>query len=161
MSAQWMLDQVIHALDQLRALQLDRPLRVWINLGAHEVAGADEVLRRIESAIADGTLNPREIGFEVTESTMLDDVDRAVGSLVALRQLGVEIALDDFGTGYSSLSYLRRLPVTAVKIDRSFVAGLGPLRRPTGRSCEAVDRPGPRARAARRRRRRRGRRPGR
>ena len=122
---QWMLDRVLDAVEQLRALRLGRHLRVWINLGAHEVAGADEVLRRIEAAIADGTLNPREIGFEVTESTVLDDLDSAVESLAALRRLGVEIALDDFGTGYSSLSYLRRLPVTAVKIDRSFVAGLG------------------------------------
>ena len=122
---QWMLQRVLDALGQLRDTRHEGTLRVWINLGAHEVAGADEVLSQIEAAIGDGTLNPREIGFEVTESTVLEDLDSAVESLAALRRLGVEIALDDFGTGYSSLSYLRRLPVTAVKIDRSFVAGLG------------------------------------
>ena len=122
---QWMLDRVLEAVRRLRPARPDQPLRIWINLGADEVAAADEVMRRIESAIADGTLNPREIGFEVTESTVLADLDSAVDGLAALRRLGVEIALDDFGTGYSSLSYLRRLPVTAVKIDRSFVAGLG------------------------------------
>src|SRR4029079_8050536 len=64
-------------------------------------------------------------GFEVTESSLLVDLPNAVGTLSALRGLGVEIALDDFGTGYSSLTSLQQLPVTAVKIDRSFVAGIG------------------------------------
>ncbi|MCU1367163.1 MAG: diguanylate cyclase/phosphodiesterase with sensor, partial [Ilumatobacteraceae bacterium] len=68
---------------------------------------------------------PNDIGFEVTESSLLEDLPSAVGALSALRALGLEIALDDFGTGYSSLTYLRQLPVTAVKIDRSFVSGIG------------------------------------
>ncbi len=122
---QWMFDRVLHVLDRLRGGDRKEPLRVWINLSANELTGADDVLRRITAAIDDGTIGPREIGFEVTESTLLSDLDSAVDTLSSLRRLGVEIALDDFGTGYSSLSYLRRLPVTAVKIDRSFVAGLG------------------------------------
>ncbi|MCU1502808.1 MAG: two-component response regulator, partial [Ilumatobacteraceae bacterium] len=122
---QWMLDRVLEILAQLRHGTRTEPLRVWINLSANELSGADDVLRRITVAIDEGTISPREIGFEVTESTLLSDLDSAVDSLSSLRRLGVEIALDDFGTGYSSLSYLRRLPVTAVKIDRSFVAGLG------------------------------------
>ena len=61
----------------------------------------------------------------MTESSLLEDLPSAVGVLSSLRELGVELALDDFGTGYSSLSYLRQLPVTAVKIDRRFVAGIG------------------------------------
>ena len=73
----------------------------------------------------DGRITPQCIGFEVTESSLLEDLPGAVGVLTSLRELGVEIALDDFGTGYSSLSYLRQLPVTAVKIDQRFVAGIG------------------------------------
>jgi diguanylate cyclase (GGDEF)-like protein/PAS domain S-box-containing protein len=122
---QWMFDRVLLVLARLRGDDRAEPLRVWINLSANELTGADDVLRRITAAIDDGIIGPREIGFEVTESTLLSDLESAVDTLSSLRRLGVEIALDDFGTGYSSLSYLRRLPVTAVKIDRSFVAGLG------------------------------------
>ena len=121
----WMLDQVLAELAVMRRQARGTPLRVWINLSAHELDGAAQLCRRIAAAIADGSVSPDEIGFEVTESTLLEDIDSAVDSLASLRRLGVGIALDDFGTGYSSLSYLRRLPVTAVKIDRSFVAGLG------------------------------------
>ena len=57
-----------------------------------------------------------------TESVLVDDAERAIRELRALRALGVELALDDFGTGFSSLSYLRKLPVQIVKIDREFIA---------------------------------------
>ena len=60
----------------------------------------------------------------MTESALIDDAERAVALLGALKSIGVKIALDDFGTGYSSLSYVRRLPVDAIKIDKSFVDGL-------------------------------------
>jgi diguanylate cyclase (GGDEF)-like protein len=62
------------------------------------------------------------LGVEITESALLEDADRAIRELRAVRELGVEIALDDFGTGFSSLSYLRKLPLQIVKIDREFIA---------------------------------------
>jgi diguanylate cyclase (GGDEF)-like protein len=70
-------------------------------------------------------LNPDRLCLEITESVLIDDGDKAAQRLGQLRQLGVHVALDDFGTGFSSLNYLHRFPVDVVKIDRSFVEGLG------------------------------------
>jgi diguanylate cyclase (GGDEF)-like protein len=78
-------------------------------------------LRRIVRAAG---VDPRAVALEVTEATIMGDVESSTAKLALLRELGVQIHIDDFGTGYSSLSYLHRFPITAVKIDRSFVAGL-------------------------------------
>jgi predicted signal transduction protein with EAL and GGDEF domain len=80
----------------------------------------ESVLRSVREAAVD----PRLVALEVTEAVIMDEVEAAATKLARLRDMGVQIHVDDFGTGYSSLSYLHRFPITAVKIDRSFVAGL-------------------------------------
>jgi EAL domain-containing protein (putative c-di-GMP-specific phosphodiesterase class I) len=80
----------------------------------------DAVARRI----AEHGLAPERLCLEITEGAAMADPEQTLAVLRRLRQVGVRIAIDDFGTGYSSLGYLRRLPVDALKIDRSFVAGL-------------------------------------
>jgi EAL domain-containing protein (putative c-di-GMP-specific phosphodiesterase class I) len=65
------------------------------------------------------------VSFEITESAVMQDPERALPVLRRLHEIGVGLAVDDFGTGYSSLAYLRRLPVDEVKIDKSFVLGMG------------------------------------
>jgi EAL domain-containing protein (putative c-di-GMP-specific phosphodiesterase class I) len=65
------------------------------------------------------------VHLEITESVLMDDVEHSIESLVALKSIGVRIDVDDFGTGFSSLNYLKRLPIDGLKIDQSFVAGLG------------------------------------
>jgi EAL domain-containing protein (putative c-di-GMP-specific phosphodiesterase class I) len=101
-----------------------RDLRISVNVSARElVEGA--FVEGVETALAESRLAPGSLALEITESMMLADETAAIASLRRLRELGVHIVVDDFGTGYSSLSYLKRLPVDGLKIDRSFVEGLG------------------------------------
>lgn len=97
---------------------------VAVNLSARQLTrgGLVDAVRR---ALTDSGAAPRNLVLEVTESAVMFDVDEAVHTLQELRALGVGIAIDDFGTGYSSLTYLKKFPVTTLKIDRSFVSGLG------------------------------------
>jgi EAL domain-containing protein (putative c-di-GMP-specific phosphodiesterase class I) len=86
-----------------------------------EPALPNEVAR----VLHDTGVQPGTLWFEITESTLMRDAESAVSALGALRALGLHLAVDDFGTGYSSLAYLERLPVEALKIDRSFIEGVG------------------------------------
>jgi diguanylate cyclase (GGDEF)-like protein len=101
-----------------------RPIDIAVNLSPRQLLD-DDVVATVRAALADSGLPAGQLTLELTESVLIDDVEAVVGSLRALRGLGVRIAIDDFGTGYSSLSYLRRLPADVVKIDRSFVQDLG------------------------------------
>jgi len=77
------------------------------------------------AALEDSGLPPEALTLEVTERVLVEDAGPMVERLAGLRRLGVRLAIDDFGTGYASLAYLRELPVDIIKIDPSFVAGLG------------------------------------
>jgi EAL domain-containing protein (putative c-di-GMP-specific phosphodiesterase class I) len=98
-------------------------LSISVNLSAREFAQAG-LVDRIEGLLAEFGLRGSHLRIEITESLIMEDPDAAVVRCGALRSLGVGIDIDDFGTGYSSLSYLRRFPVDALKIDRSFVGGM-------------------------------------
>jgi len=102
-----------------------RPLDVAINLSARQVAHR-ELADSVREILLRTGLEPMNLRLEVTESALLaDEPAGATATLEALSELGVGLVLDDFGTGYSSLAYLNRFPFDALKIDRSFVDGLG------------------------------------
>jgi EAL domain-containing protein (putative c-di-GMP-specific phosphodiesterase class I) len=95
-----------------------------VNLSAaqlHEPALAAEV----EQALRAAGVAPGQVGLELTESMLLEGAPHTLVALAQLKALGVRLALDDFGTGYASFAYLKRFPVDTLKLDRSFVAGLG------------------------------------
>jgi len=100
------------------------PFTIAVNLSAHQLRHPG-LLEQVRTTLAEYELAPSSLCLELTETALLEDLDRHLGVLLALRDLGVRLALDDFGTGFSSLTYLKRFPVDIVKIDRSFVAGLG------------------------------------
>jgi EAL domain-containing protein (putative c-di-GMP-specific phosphodiesterase class I) len=91
-----------------------------VNLSAHQVA-RDDLVDTVAGVLATTGFDPALLCLEITESAFVD----AAEAVSALKSLGVKLGIDDFGTGYSSLSYLLRFPVDIVKIDRSFVQGLG------------------------------------
>jgi diguanylate cyclase (GGDEF)-like protein/PAS domain S-box-containing protein len=101
-----------------------RPLDVAVNLSARQVARRD-LAATVEEVIARTGLDPVHLRLEITESVLVEESATAIASLEALSELGVRLVLDDFGTGYSSLAYLNRFPFHALKIDRSFIDGLG------------------------------------
>ena len=98
-------------------------LDLAVNLSPLQLVG-DGFVDRVAELLAESGAPPERLVLEVTESAFMDDPG-APDVLRAVSALGVRLALDDFGTGYSSLTYLKRFPVDAIKVDRSFVAGLG------------------------------------
>jgi diguanylate cyclase (GGDEF)-like protein/PAS domain S-box-containing protein len=99
-----------------------RGLRSMINLSAHELQQAELVVH-VEKALAASGLEPDTLHLEIPEGYAMQDLDRTVETLRALRSVGVHLSIDGFGAGFSSLAHLRRLPVDALKIDLSFVRG--------------------------------------
>ena len=100
------------------------PLILNVNISARQLH-RPEFLQSIRVALACHDVDPGSLCLELTESVLMEDVEAERHTLSALRELGVRLAIDDFGTGYSSLTYLKRFPVTEIKIDQTFVAGLG------------------------------------
>ena len=116
------------ALEQVAAWRHDvsgwQSFFVAVNLSPRQLVAAD-LLERCIRALARHDLPPSSLRLEVTESTLMDDAELSVNILRGLSDAGILIAMDDFGTGFSSLSRLKRLPVSTLKIDRSFIDGLG------------------------------------
>ncbi|MCL4821926.1 MAG: EAL domain-containing protein [Vicinamibacteria bacterium] len=122
---EWVLQEACRCLRAWRdAVPEAADVSVSVNLSARQFAQGD-VLALTDEALAHSGLPAAALRLELTESVVMEDAKQATRKLHQLRELGVGLDIDDFGTGYSSLSYLRRFPIDALKIDRSFVDGLG------------------------------------
>ncbi len=117
----WMLRE---ACMQTRAWQeefcFEPPLTISVNLSPRQLR-QDDLVDRVREVLEESGLEPQQLKLEITESAVLENTEKALELLHALRAMSVPLCLDDFGTGYSSLSYLHQLPVDVLKIDRSFV----------------------------------------
>jgi diguanylate cyclase (GGDEF)-like protein len=101
-----------------------RPLSVNVNLSPLQL-GDPDLPGFISTCLAAAGIPAHQLGLEITETVVFDDNPEHVARLLEIKRLGVTLLLDDFGTGYSSLGHLRRFPLDIVKLDRSFVAGMG------------------------------------
>jgi len=113
---------------------------VSVNLSASQLRDGSMVTD-LKQILREQGCEARSLQFEITETSMVRDVESASVVLAKLRALGVRIAIDDFGTGFSSLSHLRHLPVDVLKIDKAFVADIGGVA-PAGGRARASDNAG-------------------
>ncbi len=117
----WGLEEVCR---QIQKWCLDDParhtLRVCVNLSARQFS-REGLADHVEALLRQSGISSRQLGLEMTESSLIPDMRTALEVLGSLRRLGVSLLMDDFGTGYSSLSYLHSFPIDVIKIDRSFV----------------------------------------
>ncbi len=121
----WILEQTCNQLARWQKINpAFKDLIVSVNIsGKHLIHG--DLIADIEHALAMSKLNPESLKLEITESVAMENADHTINVLNRLKQIGVKLSIDDFGTGYSSLSILHRLPFDTLKIDRSFVSGVG------------------------------------
>ncbi len=118
---QWVLQTA--CVDAARWQQAGHPVRVAVNLSPAQFKDA-QLVQRVMDALKTTGLASALLELELTEGVVMQDTAATQQTLQAFKALGVQVTLDDFGTGYSSLSYLKRMPLSCLKIDQSFVAGL-------------------------------------
>ena len=119
---EWVIRSTLRQIAQWQVQGLHLP--VSVNIGARQLQQEDFVERLHTILQSHPNVNPGMLQFEILETSALEDVTQVTAVIAACGTMGIEFALDDFGTGYASLSYLRRLPVSVLKIDQSFVRGM-------------------------------------
>ena len=121
----WVLEEACRQASLWHERSLGNPRPVLnVNVSAEQFRHAG-LAKDITRILTESALDPRALTLEITESVAIEDMRSTVNMLHELKDLGVRVAIDDFGTGHSALDYLRYLPVDTLKIDRSFVRGLG------------------------------------
>jgi len=119
----WVLEEACRQSHRWSEQRPEAGLKVSVNLSVLQLTQPD-LVDAVTSVLTTSGVDPAELCFEVTETTMMRDPGATLATLVELKRLGVQVGIDDFGTGYSSLAYLSRLPIDLLKIDRSFIVNL-------------------------------------
>ncbi len=120
----WVLEVACRQIKAWEANPLARHLSLAVNVSARQFRQPDFV-EQVLAVLESTAIDPGRLKIELTESLVLDNVADTIRKMLALKEVGVSFSMDDFGTGYSSLAYLSQLPLDQVKIDRSFIGGIG------------------------------------
>lgn len=115
---EWMLRQACRAIKQLE--DAGRPIRIAVNVSPRQFRKTD-FRDRVAEILRETGANGNLLTLEITEAVVFDNLNEAISKMRELKKLGVHFSIDDFGTGYSSLAYLKKLPLTELKIDKSFI----------------------------------------
>lgn len=116
----WVLAEACRQIAAWSASPLTRDIRVAVNISARQFRQPD-FIAYVQTALLESGADPRRLKLELTESTLVDDMESVISTMRTLQAQGVGFSMDDFGTGYSSLANLKRLPIEQLKIDQSFV----------------------------------------
>ncbi|WP_235890103.1 putative bifunctional diguanylate cyclase/phosphodiesterase [Maribrevibacterium harenarium] len=120
---EWVIRQACRQLAQWRDLGYP-PISLSVNLSGRQFMQPD-LVERVRAVLDETGVDPQYLELELTESMLMADAQETIVKLHAFRAIGLSLSIDDFGTGYSSLAYLKKFPIQALKIDRSFVTDLG------------------------------------
>jgi diguanylate cyclase (GGDEF)-like protein/PAS domain S-box-containing protein len=121
----WVLREACRQMAAWETMLSPEPrLTISVNLSAKQFLQAN-LTEQIETILRETGLSASALKLEITESTIIENVESVSARLLRLKDIGVQLAIDDFGTGYSSLSYLHRLPIDSLKIDKSFISSMG------------------------------------
>jgi len=119
---QWVIKEACRQHQRWR--DMGKPeVSIAVNLSAHQFAD-ENLLTTIDAVLLETAMPPKFLEFEITETVLMQDADRALNILQSMKAMGLKISIDDFGTGYSSISYLKHFPADVLKVDRTFVKDL-------------------------------------
>lgn len=117
----WVIDQVCKLLHQVG--QLGKSTCIALNISAKQIVAPD-FKEKLLASVEKWQVSPRNLMIELTETTLVSDIELVKDTMLELNKMGFRFSIDDFGTGYSSLSYLKELPISELKIDKYFVDGI-------------------------------------
>jgi diguanylate cyclase len=120
----WVLREALRQGQRWRQARPGTPLQISVNLSARQ-HDDPKLLDTVQEALRETGTEPQRLCLEITETVVMENIESTVATLQALKTLGTALSIDDFGIGYSSLASLKRFPVDSLKVDRSFVSGLG------------------------------------
>ncbi len=121
---EWVIETACARIKAWEGTHQARDLTLAVNVSARQFRQPGFVLK-VKEIVERHAINPRKLKLELTEGTLLENVEETISTMNALSEIGIQFSLDDFGTGYSSLQYLKRLPLDQLKIDQSFVRDIG------------------------------------